>query len=147
MIILEVSCLVERVREAGGWGDDGDMEVFHGERAVTQCASLYVQYLVLITDTESFAHVLHLDLHDLSVSVGFQIVRCATLVGSAQTGLVYIVDSRRTMLLYAFVSKERISNTSHHGRHARMTWHSFTTPSQLHTIESLPKAVYLFRRR
>lgn len=62
-------------------------------------------------------------------------------VGSAQTDLGYIVDSRRTMLLCAFVSKEKISNsTTPHGRHARMTWHSFTAPSQLFTIESVPKA-------
>jgi hypothetical protein len=61
-------------------------------------------------------------------------------VGSAQTDLGYIVDSRRTMLLYAFVNKERISSTTPHGRHARMTWHSFTAPSQLFTIESVPKA-------
>ena len=62
-------------------------------------------------------------------------------VGSAQTDLGYIVDSRRTMLLYAFVSKEKLSSsTSPHGWHARVTGHSFTAPSQLFSIEFVPKA-------
>jgi hypothetical protein len=83
------------------------------------------------------------DLHDLgSVCVPCGISNCEVCnsVGSAQTDLGYIVDSRRTMLLYAFVSKEKISNATPHGRHARMTWHSFAAPSQLFTIESVPKA-------
>jgi hypothetical protein len=51
------------------------------------------------------------------------------------------VDNTPAMLLYyAFVGEETISNTTPHGMHARMTWRSFSTPSQLLTIDSLWKA-------
>jgi hypothetical protein len=44
------------------------------------------------------------------------------------------------MLLYAFVGKEKISNSTPHGRQARMTCHSFTATSQLSTIEFFPNS-------